>query len=295
MRAGAGPAFYSTDFLAREAVSAIRTAPAAQPFFLYFTPVGPHAPWTPAPRDAGSFAGPAIPAPPSVNEADVTDKPAWVRALPSLDGATLDLLRRERRSESETLRSVDDAVRSVLQAVADKGAAADTIVFFLTDNGYSFGEHRWIGKACPYEECIRTPFAVSVPGAVSRADPALVTTADLASTIADLAGVRPGVAQDGADLAQSLLGTGPGPARDAVLAESQGVGPIPPWTEVRTADFAYIETAGQGSELYDLTGALGPADPYELDNRATDPRYAATVARLARLLAELRSDAPGSM
>jgi arylsulfatase A-like enzyme len=197
--------------------------------------------------------------------------------------------------ESETLRSVDDAVRSVLQAVADKGAAADTIVFFLTDNGYSFGEHRWIGKACPYEECIRTPLAVSVPGAVSRADPMLVTTADLASTIADLAGVRPGIAQDGADLAPSFLGTGPDPAREAVLAESQGVGPIPPWTEVRTADFAYVETAGQGSELYDLTGALGPADPYELDNRATHPRYAATAARLARLLAELCSDAPDSM
>jgi arylsulfatase A-like enzyme len=295
MRAGAGSSFYSTDFLAREAVSAIRTAPPEQPFFLYFTPVGPHAPWTPAPRDAGSFAGVSMPTPPSVNEADVTDKPAWVRALPSLDGATLDLLRQERRSEWETLGSVDDAVRSVLQAVVDKGAAADTIVFFLTDNGYSFGEHRWIGKACPYEECIHTPFAVLVPGTASRTDPALVTTADLASTIADLAGVRPPIGQDGVDLAPSLLGTGPDPTRPGVLTEYDGAGAIPPWTEVRTADFAYIETAGQGAELYDLSGALGPADPFELDNRVSDPRYAATAARLARLLAELRSHAPGSM
>jgi hypothetical protein len=97
------------------------------------------------------------------------------------------------------------------------------------------------------------------------------------------------------DLAPPLLGTGPDPARPGVLTEYDGAGAIPSWTEVRTADFAYIETAGQGSELYDLTGALGPADPYELDNRATDPRYAATAARLARLLAGLRSDAPCSM
>jgi N-acetylglucosamine-6-sulfatase len=295
MRAGAGPAFYSTDFLAREAVSAIRTAPSAQPFFLYFAPVGPHAPWTGAPRDAGTFARASIPVPPSVNEADVSDKPAWVQALPSLDGATLDLLQRERRSESETLRSVDDAVREVLQAVADRGATADTIVFFLTDNGYSFGGHRWIGKTCPYEECIHTPFTVLVPGTVSRTDPALVTTADLASTIAGLAGVRPPIGQDGVDLAPSLLGTGPDPARPGVLTEYDGAGAIPPWTEVRTADFAYIETARQGAELYDLSGALGPADPFELDNRVSDLRYAATAARLARLLAELRSHAPGSM
>jgi len=292
MQAGTGSAFYSTDFLASEAVQAIRTAPASQPFFLYFTPVGPHAPWTPAPRDVGSFAGVSMTPPPSVNEADVADKPAWVRALQPLDGATLDILRRERSSESEALRSVADAVRSVLQAVADKGAAADTVVFFLTDNGYSFGEHRWVGKECPYEECIHTPFAVLVPGTASRTDPALVTTADLASTIADLAGVRPGLRQDGADLASSLLGTGADPARDGVLAEYAGAGPIPPWTEVRTADFAYIETAGQGAELYDLTGALGPADPFELDNRVADPGYAATAARLARLLAELRSHDP---
>jgi hypothetical protein len=51
----------------------------------------------------------------------------------------------------------------------------------------------------------------------------------------------------------------------------------------------YIETADGTRELYDLTGRLGPADPYQLDNRADHRRYRAAQERLAALLEELRS------
>jgi N-acetylglucosamine-6-sulfatase len=291
-QAGNAPASYATDFLAGQATDFIRSAPADRPYFLLFTPSAPHEPWTPAPRDVGTFAGLTLPRPASFGAVEPGDPP-WVQALPPIDDVTASALDDDRVRERETLLAVDDAVRSIVDAVAARGDLDRTVIFFLTDNGFSYGEHRLIGKACPYDECIRTPFAVYVPGGQAGSDPALVSNADLAPTIAALAGTRPGFGVDGANLAPLLTGQGRPPPRDGVFIEYHGDALIPAWTGVRTADFAYIRT-GDAEQLYDLSGAVGPADPLELDNRAADPRYAGVRARLAALLTGLASHAPGA-
>jgi arylsulfatase A-like enzyme len=291
LQAGEAPASYATDLLAGEAVDFVRSAPADQPYFLLFTPSAPHEPWTPAPRDDGVLDGLSLPRPASFGAVEAGDPP-WVQALPPIDDVTASALQRDRVRERETLLAVDDAVRSIVDAVAARGDLDRTVIFFLTDNGFSYGEHRWIGKACPYAECVRTPFAVYVPGTTAGPDPSLVSNVDLAPTIAALAGTRPGFEVDGANLAPLLTGNGPAPPRDAVFTEYHGGPLVPAWTGVRTADFAYIRT-GDVEQLYDLTGAVGPADPSELDNRVADPRYADVRARLAALLHELASHAPG--
>ena len=78
-----------------------------------------------------------------------------------------------------------------------------------------------------------------------------------------------------------------------VFLEWAGDREIPAWQGVRTNDFAYIEDADGTVELYDLTGVIGPADPYELRSRAGDPRYRATVHRLAAMLRVFRTRSPG--
>ncbi|HEX9123729.1 MAG TPA: sulfatase, partial [Actinomycetota bacterium] len=185
-----GPADYSTDVFAQMAVDFIGTAPTDHPFFLMLAPTGPHSPWVPAPRDNGSWTG-SVPEPPSVNERAVSDKPAWIRGLPTLRPTDLAEVRTDHRLEYETLASVDDAVRSVMEALRARGQLGDTVIVYLSDNGYSYGEHRWITKSCPYEECIRTPFLVRMPGTEARTDERLVSSVDVAPTIADIAGVDP--------------------------------------------------------------------------------------------------------
>jgi arylsulfatase A-like enzyme len=283
-----GPADYSTDVFARMAVDFVRTAPADRPFFLMLAPSGPHSPWTPAPRDRGSWTGP-VPAPPSVGERDVSDKPAWVRALPPLGPPARAGLREDHRLQYETLGAVDAAVRSVVEALRTRGDLANTIIVYLSDNGYSYGEHRWVTKSCPYEECIRTPFVVRVPGTEARTDRHLVSSVDVAPTIAELAGVRPGGAVDGISLVPLLQGRSPPRWRDGVLSEYVGSREVPGWWELRTADVAYVEYATGERELYDLTGVLGSPDPYELENRVDDPRYASLVDELAGRLGALRA------
>jgi arylsulfatase A-like enzyme len=286
----AAPQDYSTDLLASRAVAFLRTAPLERPYFLEFTPSAPHSPITPPPRYQGAFAGVRLPRGPSFDEADVSDKPGWVRDLPRISAARARLLQQRRRAQSETLLAVDDAVRRIVGAAAARGDLANTVIFFLTDNGFSFGGNRWVGKQCPYEGCIRTPFAVRVPWAPARSLPDVVSNMDLAPTIADLAGTSPRGPVDGRDLRPLIdpRSSATLERRAGALIEWLGRG-IPSWFGVRTENYCYVEDADGTVELYDLTGRRGAPDPGELDNRADRPAYADVRARLASLLASLRS------
>jgi arylsulfatase A-like enzyme len=291
LQTAGGAQTYATDLFADHAVDFLRIAPEAQPYFLYFATSAPHPPWTPPPRYSGAFAGVPLTVPASVNERNVSDKPAWVQALDVLDDDDLSRLMSERRRERATLLGVDDAIRRIVEAVQARGDLERTVIFFLTDNGFAFGEHRIRAKRCPYEECIHTPFAVMVPGAKAGQVGGLISNVDLAPTIAELAGVEPAPLVDGRSFARALAGRSwRGPP--GVLLEWAGDTEIPAWRGVRTRDFAYIETIDGTIELYDLTGAKGRADPLELKNRARDPRYRDTVVRLAELLRRLRSREP---
>ena len=275
---GATAADYSTDVLAAKAASFIRTA--TSPFFLYFAPNAPHKPLTPAPRYAGSMTGVAMPHAPNFREADVTDKPAWVQNLSIPSADTMD---KQRRREYETLRAVDDAVRQLFDALAAKGALDSTVVMFLTDNGFAFGEHRWTYKLCEYEECGRTPLLARGPGWTPRTVTAVVSNVDLAPTFADLAGVAPPYPPDGASLVPLLTGTASSVHNGVLIRWKGGSRSVPAFWGVRTDRYKYVELATGERELYDLQ-----ADPYELQNRHGDPAFAQLEANLAAQLAALK-------
>ena len=177
--------------------------------------------------------------------------------------------------------------------LAAEGELDHTVIFFLTDNGYSFGEHRIRGKRCPYEECIRTPFAARVPGAQAHDVPGLISNVDLAPTIADLAGVVPGQSVDGRSFAPALLG-GRWRSPAGVFLEWAGDREIPAWQGVRTNDFAYIEDADGTVELYDLTGVIGPRRSRTRCAAGRGiPGTARRSDRLAAMLRVFRTRSPG--
>ena len=275
---------YSTDVFAGKAVDFIRDAPSDRPFFLWFAPMAPHSPWTPAPGDAGSFAGLRLPASPSFDERDVSDKPAWVRALPELDAASRVAMRANHRRSYEALLSVDDAVRRIVDAIRSRGELRDTVVIFTTDNGLAFGEHRWDLKSCPYAVCVQVPLMIRMPDVEHRTESEVVSAVDLAPTILELAGARPAATFDGSSLV-SLLRTGSREGLPGELyAEFAGSDTIPPWWEIRTRRFAYVELGTGERELYALRD-----DPAELVNVADAPAFGDEIARLAAALEAYRS------
>ena len=288
VRRGSAERDYSTDVLARKAVKFI--ARERRPFFLMVAPNAPHGPRTPSPRHRGALADAPLPRPPSFNEPDAADKPRWVQDLPARDVRSTDALRRK---QYRSLLAVDDLVRDVFGALEARGALDETVVVFTTDNGYSFGEHRHVGKICPYEECFRTPLLVRYPGRGGAHVTDLVQNVDLAATFADLAGVSPTLGQDGRSLVPLLRGQSP-PWRTSLLLHWAGydappepvTGPdIPAFWGVRTRRYKYVELETGERELYDLR-----ADPHELENRADDPSAERVAAALRRELARLKGD-----
>lgn len=274
---------YLTDVLEAAAVDFVLEAPPEEPFFLWFAPTAPHPPWIPARRHVGAYDRMSLTPAPSVDEVDVTDKPGWVRALPRLAPRALDALLEAQRRSFETLLAVDEAVRAVVDALEVRGDLDRTVIVYVSDNGFSFGEHRWITKTCPYEECTRVPFFVRYPAGAHRVDGTVVSGVDLAPTIAELAGIEPPVSVDGVSLVPLLSGAGStGPAGRA-YSEWVGDERIPGWWQVRTPAFAYIELETGERELYDLR-----ADPFELANVAEDPMYAAVASRLSTALSRFR-------
>jgi VCBS repeat-containing protein len=285
---GSGPSDYSTDVLAGKAVRFIDQADGRTPFFAYLSVRAPHDGYTPAPRHEGRFSQESISHSPNFNEADVSDKPAWVQALAprkprDMDGA--------QRKADASLLGVDDAVKSIFDALSAKGLTNDTVVAFMTDNGFSFGAHRWRGKDCAYEECIRTPLLVFYPGGTPHTIPELVSNVDIAPTFADLAGATPTSPVDGHSLVPFLNGSTPADWQNEVLLRfkyDQSQNTPPSFWGLRTPDYKYIELPDTGEvELYDLR-----SDPYELQNVADQPAYADVRAQLAQRLNEVRSAPP---
>ncbi|MEX2274386.1 MAG: sulfatase [Actinomycetota bacterium] len=282
---GTGPWTYSTDVLAAEAADFIATAPPDRPFFLWFSPPAPHQPWQPPERHAGAFAGLRIEDPPAVGETDVSDKPKWVRALAPVDAVRRTAFREDRRREYETLLGLDDALRTIDEALDARGALQDTVVLFMTDNGYALGEHRWSTKSCPYDACTRTPLFLRIPAMPARVDERLAANIDVAPTLASLAGVQVPEGVEGRSLVPSVSGEGAYPGwRDSIGLAFLGEDPIVPrWRAVRTSTFLFVEYETGEQEFYDLAGVFGAADPSQLENRSGDPALRAEVRRLKEL------------
>jgi len=263
---GSDPEDYLTDVEAAKATDFILRATA--PFFIYLAPAAPHGnPPTPAPRHIGYFAGLTAPRPPSFNEADMSDKPTWLRSKPLLTDQQIESMDATYRARLETMLAVDDMVAALVQALGDTGQLSNTFIFFTSDNGYHEGEHRLTGgKDLAYQEDIRVPLIVRGPGvpAGQTVDHQALNT-DLAPTLAELAGASAAEFVDGRSLVPVLSQTPPPLEtwRQRFLVERwppSDLGNPRVNHMLRTLQYAYTEYVDD-YELYDLS-----SDPYQLEN-----------------------------
>jgi len=286
---------YKQDVLTRKAVNFVdRRARKPRPFFLWLTYTAPHVGLPnpsplppsdcrgtakPASRDAHAFDSEPLPMPPSFNEADVSDKPPSVRKLPLLDDAQIADIQRKYRCRLESILSVDEGVKQLVDALRASGELDNTLIIYTSDNGFFHGEHRIpTGKMHIYEESIRVPLEMRGPGIPKGVsiDP-LAINADLAPTIVDAAGATPGLTMDG----RSLL---PVTRKPSIEKNRQLLVEEPSFEAIRTERYMYAEHGTGEQELYDLAN-----DPYELGSRDGDPAYASVKAQLANRLHRLEA------
>ena len=229
---------YETKYTADKAIDFLDTADPAKPWFMYLAPTVPHSPFTPEDRFATSSIPPFQPTP-NYFEQDRRDKPSWVQKQVEDE----DTVQKERAALLRMMKSMDESVDRVMTRLAELGQADNTIAFFVSDNGWLWGDHGMRSKGQPYSESIRIPYYMRWPagGIGVGEDTRLVGNHDMAPTAVDAADLTaaPSPAMDG----HSLLASTNSRNRSITEAWANADGPfaIPSWRSLRTPTFQYTE------------------------------------------------------
>lgn len=198
-------------------------------------------------------------------ERDLEDKPPYIR---NKARETLESARYRRAQQLRTLMSVDDMVDRVMNKLDETGQLDNTLVLFVSDNGYMWGEHGRRGKLAPYRESIQVPMRARFPGLEPKNQ--IVANIDIAPTAMEVAGLSIPEEMDG----QSLLEPG-WPGRSQLLTEhwcwqKNAPGTCLRWASVRhVSGWQYIENYDDDGRVY-FREYYRRDDPWQLNNTFRD-------------------------
>ncbi len=216
---------------------------------------------------------------------------AFQREQPKEDALVRWKYRRYMQDYLACVAGVDESVGKILDYLEKSGLAAKTLVVYTSDQGFYLGDHGWFDKRFMYEESLRMPLLMRLPGQIKpgSANRHLVSNLDFAPTFLDLAGIKVPAAFQGMSFAEILKNGKAGHWRDAVYYhyyEYPAVHMVKRHYGIRTERYKLIHFYYDidAWELYDLE-----KDPHELNNVYADLAYAGIVkdleARLRRLQA----------
>jgi arylsulfatase A-like enzyme len=185
------------------------------------------------------------------------------------------------RRYCETLRSVDESIGAVLDYLKENGLDKNTLVIYMGDNGFAWGEHGLIDKRQFYEESVRVPMLAWCPrlleGGVVVEN--MVQNVDIAPTILDYLGVDKAGQMVGYSFIPLLKGEKPD-WRERIFYEyywEHEFPQTPTMHGVRTDRYKYIRYHGiwDTNEFYDLQ-----EDPYEMKNLIASPEHQLVIKQL---------------
>jgi len=273
---GFKPEDYLTDVVSELGVRFIEQNK-GQPFFIEIATFAPHAPYTPAPRDANAFPGLRVPRSPAYNAPHDADAPHWLAAHPALTGADMESIDRDFRKRAQSVLAVDKMIGKLQAAVAAIGQGQNTYFFFSSDNGYHMGEYRLMpGKMTAYDTDIHVPLVVTGPRVPSgRTIGEIAENIDLCPTFTELAAATAPANVDGMSLVPLLHGETVSRWRSVTLVEHHGPvrepsdpdmpsprsGNPTTYEAIRSQTALYVEYADGEKEYHDLV-----SDPDELRN-----------------------------
>ena len=302
---------YVTDLLTEHAIDFIdKQTKNNQPFMVYLSHKGVHDNFQPAKRHKGSYQDKPLVYPASFNTPkygittpptidSVTGKaasgkdfygdnmmPNWVKnQRESWHGVDYSYHGRpwetQVRNYCETLRSVDESIGAVLDYLVENGLDKNTIVIYMGDNGFAWGEHGLIDKRQFYEESVRVPMLVWAPGLFDGGEVVekMVQNVDIAPTLMQCAGLKKAPQMVGESFIPLLLGENI-TWRDKIFYEyywEYEFPQTPTMHGIRTDRYKYIRYHGiwDTNEFYDLKN-----DPDEMHNLIADPAYQDTIKAL---------------
>ena len=242
-------------------------------------------------RDVPS-PGPLPPLPDNFEDVDLAQRPIPVQyiccshnRLSQAGPWTEDNYRHYLRAYYHYLGRVDAEIGLVLDALAARADADNTMILFTADHGDGMASHRMVTKQVSFiEETTHVPLMFAGPPGLVGGDrdvAPLVSLLDLVPTLCEVAGIAPPSGLWGRSLVPWLTGVAEAP-HDYVAGEwhTEWGFTISPGRMVRTPRYKYTRyLEGAGEELYDIV-----ADRGETRTLVDDPAHAAALETHRRLL-----------
>jgi N-acetylglucosamine-6-sulfatase len=280
---------YISDLLTDYALDWLNQREKNKPFFLYLSHKAVHAMFEPAQRHLGMYENVTLEYPKSManTKENYEGRPRWVKeqrnswhGVDFMYHGQMDFDTFYKRY-CETLLGVDESIGRVLDYLKSSGLDQSTLVLYMGDNGFSFGEHGLIDKRHMYEESIRVPFLAHCPELIKPGTKIknMVQNIDVAPTILECAGLQSPKHMDGKSFLPLLQGKKID-WRDFILYEyywERNFPQTPTIHGIRTDRYKYIHYHGiwDIDELYDLSN-----DPEELHNLINSPQHEDLVKSL---------------
>lgn len=290
---------YITDELTDYAIDWISKRDAKRPWMMHLAHKAVHSEFIPAERHKGRYANETFRYPENMRKG-VPGRPMWVEnqrnSWHGVDYAyhgNLDIADYYKRY-METLLAVDEGLGRILDLLKQRGELDDTLILYMGDNGFMFGEHGLIDKRTAYEESMRVPMLARCPSLFapgSQVD-AVVANIDIAPTMLAAAGLQPPTHMAGSNMLP-IARDRAAPWRKELLYEyywERNFPQTPTVHAIREDRYKYMHFHGiwDLDELYDLT-----ADPQENDNLLARPGHEDLAERLSGKLFTLLEQTDG--
>lgn len=279
---------YVTDLITEESLKFVREN-AARPFMLYMSHKAVHAEFTPAPRHRNLYSNEPIPYPKSMPDTaeNYRGKPEWVRRQRDSWHGVNGMYNRAvkfddfYRDYCRTLMGVDESVGALAAELERNHLLEDTLIVFMGDNGFQFGEHGLIDKRTMYEPSIRVPMIAHCPAlfAGNRREKGMALNLDIAPTLLDAAGIAAPAHMHGRSLLPLLAGRASSWRTEFVYEYfwERDFPQTPTVVGLRTDRYSFMQYHGTWDldELYDLD-----RDPDQMNNLLANARTTTESGRL---------------
>ena len=294
---------YITTLLTRKAVEFLEQTDRDKPFFLYLSHKAVHGPFTPEPKYDGSLEKYPFKLPESgkLLTDNKFNRPRWLLDqrnswhgidFPLHTGNSVEVFY---KSYCEALRSVDDSIGVVTEQLQKMGIHDETLVIYMGDNGYMFGEHGLIDKRVAYETSSRVPMLMQCPEIIDGGTVVdhVVANIDIAPTVMQAMGLKKPAHMDGQSFLPLAQGQTSLPWRDYFLYcyyWEQNYPQTPTHFSLRGDQYKYTTYYGlwDTDELFDIQ-----ADPMEQNNLIHDPEFANIKQQMQDRLYTMMDDLGG--
>ena len=189
-----------------------------------------------------------------------------------------------------TVASVDESVGKILDYLEETGLDENTLVVYTSDQGFYLGEKGWFDKRFMYEQSLRMPLLMQLPGVIEPGTEidALTQNLDFAPTFLDLAGGLDHASQMQGNSFKGLLDGATQDFKDAIYYhyyDFPAFHMVKKQYGVRTKRYKLIHFYDDIDqwEFYDLE-----KDPTEMHNAINDVAYADIVPVMHQKLDSLQ-------